>query len=129
MSGTVALSDEDIQDTRRYCGYPVEGALPWRRLYEQGNSAVVDQVIASLTATQITTLQTVYLVNLRVLEAAVPNTTSNLDTAEAAVWKRNPLELQERMNLLAFWQRKLCFFLGVPGGAGIAPLAPAVFVV
>lgn len=120
----MALSVQDIEDTRRFCGYPVTAALFFMDLDLQGYSSMLDTILAGLTPTQQTTLQVNYLAPLRILEAAIATAGDNLDTDKAAVWTHNKTEVADRENLFQITRRKLCFYLGVPGGAGVAPLAP-----
>jgi hypothetical protein len=126
MSGTVSLSSTDLADTRRFCGYPVQAALPFFPTEVQGWSVQLDTILAALTSDQITILQTQYLAPLRLLEPAIISAGANLDTDQAAVWKHNKNEVQDRDNLYMITRRKLAFFLGIPAGDGITPLAPGV---
>lgn len=123
------VSSADAADVKRYCGYPVAASMGAQILPVQGYAQQVDLILSALTADQVGVLQAVYLTNLRLLEADIPGTRDGLDTAKAAVFTRNPAELQERMELFATWRRQLCFFLGVPPGDGIIPLVPGVFVI
>lgn len=123
------LSTVDLDDTRRFCGYPVQSALFYQEVDLTSYSSQLDATLAGLTPNQITILQTQYLEPLRQLEPAIISAGQNLDTDRAAVWFHNKAEVQDRDNLYMITRRKLCFFLGIPAGAGIAPLAPAVFTV
>lgn len=125
----MALSTQDSEDARRYCGYPVQAALFFLDAEFQGYSSMLDMILAALTPGQQTTLQTNYLVPLRILEAAIPTAGDNLDTDRAAVWWHNKSEISDRENLYQITRQKLCWFLGIPAGAGVSPLAPAVFTV
>ncbi|WP_328286201.1 hypothetical protein [Kozakia baliensis] len=58
----------------------------------------------------------VYLVQLSPLEDAVLGASNNLDTDQAAVWKRNPHEVADRVRLFDLWRKRLCGFLGVSPG-------------
>ncbi len=131
---TGPLTSAEVADIRRFAGYPVSGAVLVQLLAVQGDSVALDTVVASLNADQIAALRTVYLTNLYTLEQAIPTTGGGLDVAKAAVYERNPLELQERETLFVSWRQKLCYFLGVNPGAGIfasgtASLVPAAFIV
>ena len=131
MSATMSgpLTSLEVNDIRRFCGYPVQSSVYYQDPQLLGWSQTLDQIILLLTADNITIIRTIYLVNLRLLELDIPGVRANSDTEQAAVWKRNPMELTERMGLYGEWRRQLCFLLGVPAGAGIRPLAPAVFTV
>lgn len=131
MSGTNTgpLTSLEINDIRRFCGYPVQSSVYYQDPVLLGWSQTFDQIIALLTADNITIIRSVYLTNLRLLESDLPAVRDNSDTEKAAVWSRNPMELVERMNNFMYLRRALCFFLGIPAGAGVVPLAPAVFTV
>ena len=61
-----------------------------------------------------------YLATLNALEAAVPLASDNLDSDSAAVWTHNRGEVKDRLALLDEWRRRMCGFLGVPPGDGLA---------
>lgn len=132
MSGTVAtrpLTATEKTDTRRFAGYPVTAALVSQEYGVQGDSATLDLILAALSDDQITTLRNVYLTPLRTLEADLFAVRANLDTAQAAVWYHNANELADREALFASLRRRMTFYLGIPAGAGVMPLAPAIFTV
>lgn len=60
-----------------------------------------------------------YIGTLNTLEAAIPASSDNLDTSEAAVWSRNQKEVFEREHLYDGWRERLCAFLGLPPGPGL----------
>ena len=60
-----------------------------------------------------------YLVTLHSLEAAVPRSSENLDTDQAAVWTHNRDEIRDRAYLFDGWCRRLCGFLGIPAGPAL----------
>ena len=60
-----------------------------------------------------------YLDTLVSLENAVPLSSENLDTDQAAIWTRNREEVRDRVGLLDGWRRRLCGFFGVPSGPSI----------
>ena len=60
-----------------------------------------------------------YIGTLNTLEAAIPASSDNLDTSEAAVWSRNQKEVFEREHLYDGWRGRLCAFLGLPPGPGL----------
>ena len=106
----MSLSDAEKTDTRRYCGYaPASAATHGLLEYRLLNLSVSETAVART-----------YLATLRTLEAAIPATGANLETRQAAVWTRNPEELEERTRLFDGWRRRLCGFLGVPSGADLA---------
>ena len=114
----MAFSPADLSDARRFCGYPVEGAVTAQGLDVQGNSATLDVVLTGLGSTDVATTQAM-LVGLRQLDADMQAMRGPMGTASAAVWKRNPAEAAERAALYMGQRRKLCAFLGVPPGPGV----------
>jgi len=60
-----------------------------------------------------------YLVTLLSLESAIPRSSENLDTDQAAIWTRNREELRDRAKLFDGWRRRLCGFFGVPIGPAV----------
>jgi hypothetical protein len=128
MAGAVApLSSAEIADIQRFCGYPTLASLSFATVTLQAGYIAMSTILASLGVDQITVVRTVYLANLYLLESDIPGVRANSDTEQAAVWHRNPMELQERLQLLSNWRLQLCFFLGVPVGQGIYPYVPGVF--
>jgi len=103
------FTDAQATDIRRYCGYPAYGAGPagfqgWRFFTAYG---LLEFRIANLSDSE-TAVVTNYLATLAQLETAVTDAGSNLGTAAASVWTRNPAELRERMALFDDWRRRLC---------------------
>jgi hypothetical protein len=122
MSGSLATVFTDAQktDIRRYCGYPAYGAgasgfQGWRFFQAYG---LLEFRLNNLSPAEIA-VATNYLATLAMLECAVPDASTRLDTAEAAVWTRNPYEVRERAALFDDWRRRLCAFLGLPPGPGL----------
>lgn len=122
MSGSLALStapftDAEKTDIRRFCGYPAygpgaSGFQGWRFYqafglleFRMNNAAPAElQVVRQ------------YLAQLYPLESAVPTTSDNLDTDQAAVWHHNKNEARDRLRLFDGWRRRLCEFWGLPPG-------------
>ena len=122
MSQTIPASFTDAQktDIRRFCGYPAYGAGPagfqgWRFFQAYG---LLEFRINNLSPAEIAVVAN-YLTTLATLEDAISDAGSRLDTAEAAVWTRNPYEVRERAGLFDDWRRRLCAFLGLPPGPGL----------
>lgn len=114
------LSDNEKIEIRRHCGYPAygnsaSGFSSWR--YYQANG-LLEYRIANLSDGEIVVARR-YLTSLGALEAAIPGSSDNLDTAQAAIWARNANEVQDRERLYDGWCRRLCSFLGLPPGAGL----------
>jgi hypothetical protein len=115
------LTDAEKVDARRFCGYPAYGAAPtgmqsWRYFQMYGQ---LEFRLANLSDPEIAIARR-YLGTLTTLEMAVPATSENLDTDQAAVWTRNKNELPDRIRLLDEWRRRLCGFLGIPAGPDLA---------
>ena len=115
------VSDADKTDARRFGGYPAcgtsaDGNAGWRFYQWYGE---LEYRLANLSASEEAVLGR-YLVTLRALEQAVVDASGNLDTAQAAVWARNPREIADRTALFDDWRRRLCAFLGVPPGRALA---------
>jgi len=106
------ITEAEKTDTRRFCGYP---ALAGQAAHYQ--SAPLEFRLAHLAPAEESVLRT-YLATLRGLEQAIPATGDNLDTAQAAVWTRNPNEVKDRMALFDNWRGRLCAFLGISPGGG-----------
>lgn len=129
------LTDAEKADVRRFCGYPVAGAVVPPE-YAVGSLSLTT-VLAGLLDVSIDTLRSVYLAPLRTMEAAFADSADGLDIKKAAVYERNLGELQERDALFANWRSRLCYFLGVPIGPGAgtgigsesSTNVPAIFVV
>jgi len=115
------LTDQQKTDVRRFCGYPAYGASPsgnigWRFFVAYG---LLEYRMNNLSQAEIAVLVS-YLSTLTQLEAAVPTASDNLDSDAAATWKHNQWEIGDRLRLLDAWRRRLCSFLGVPPGDGLA---------
>ena len=115
------LADADKTDARRFCGYPAfgngaDGNAGWRYFQAYGE---LEYRLANLTTSEEAVLRR-YLATCRSLEQAVLDASNNLDTAQAAIWTRNPAEISDRTTLLDDWRRRLCSFLGIPPGQTLA---------
>jgi hypothetical protein len=119
-SPPTSFTDAQKTDVRRYCGYPAYGASAagfegWRFFQAYG---LLEFRLNNLSVAEIAVAIN-YLATLATLECAVTEAGSRLDTAEAAVWTRNPYEVRERAGLFDDWRRRLCAFLGLPPGPGL----------
>ena len=112
----MALSDAERTDMRRHCGYPVVGGAQGAVFLQY--TGLLEYRMTRLSLSEEAVARQ-YLVAIAGLEAAVPQAGEMLDTAEAAVWKRNPREVRDRTRLLDDWRRRLCGFLGVPPGPAL----------
>jgi hypothetical protein len=112
----------DAQKTavRRFCGYPAYGAGPWGfqgwRFFQA--YGLLEYRLNNLSDAEVAVVLS-YLATLATLECAVTEAGTQLGTAQAAVWTRNPSEVRERTALFEDWRRRLCAFLGVPNGPGL----------
>ncbi|AQS87915.1 hypothetical protein AA101099_1520 [Neoasaia chiangmaiensis NBRC 101099] len=132
MSGTVGFSDAPLAeaektDLRRFCGYPAIGAAAsgegsWRFFTAYGS---FEWRMNNLSVSELVQTRQ-YLSQIYPLETALLNVSAGLDTAEAAVWRRNPDEMRERAALFAMWRRRLCGFLGVPAGPDLGDVSRVV---
>jgi hypothetical protein len=115
------LTDREKADARRFCGYPIYGAAPegfenWRFFKVYG---LLEFRLNNLSDAETTILRR-HLITLTGLEGAIPRSGDNLDTDSAAVWTRNRNEPWDRARLFDDWRRRLCGFLGIPIGPGLA---------
>ncbi len=114
------LVDTELTDARRFCGYPAYGAgasgfQSWRFFTVYGT---LEYRLANLSSSELTVIRS-YLSQLNALETALLSAGSNLDTDQAAVWRRNRSEIGDRDALFTSWRTRLCGFLGVPPGPAI----------
>lgn len=117
----MAFNDAEKVDIRRFCGFPLLGGVPVQafghRFFQQYGT--LEFRLGNMQAAEEQVVRETYLTALRELETDWLGARGSLDTAEAAVWKRNPLELRERRALLEQWGLRLCHFLGVQPGPGL----------
>ena len=117
----MGFTDAERTDVRRFCGYPVYGAAgaaiqSWRFFQVYG---LLEFRMNNLSEPEMVVVRR-YLGTLRSLELAVPRSSENLDTDQAAIWTRNRDEMRDRARLLDGWCRRLCGFFGVPPGPAMA---------
>lgn len=119
----MALTDAQKADVRRYAGYPALGDMPTddSRDYAYGfvSPGVLQTLFHRLNALrpeEETVLINTYLTPLGNLESDIPGARQNLDTAQAAVWKHNAAEIDDRIRLFDEWRRRMCAFIGIPAG-------------
>jgi hypothetical protein len=121
------FSDAEKTEIRRHCGYSAigtgaDGFQNWRFYQAYG---LLEYRLLRLSDSEEAVVRN-YLATLAGLEIAIPASSANLDTAEAAVWKRNEQELADRARLFDDWRRRLCGFLGIPPGPALALSGNAV---
>jgi hypothetical protein len=115
------LTDAQRTDARRFCGYAAYGAgaygnMGWRFYQAYG---ALEYRLSNLSDAELVVI-TNMLATCTALELALVSASDNLDTSEAASWTHNASEIDDRVALLETWQRRLCAFLGLPPGPGIA---------
>lgn len=132
MSGTVtappyaafsaaALSDQEKEDVREFCGYPLYGNgtvifpapwinVQWLALEYRMNSAQPGEYQNIRYK-----LSLLYPLDLAISSASA---TLNVDTA--AVFKRNTNEVRDRTRLFTQYRKRLCDFMGVPPGPNLS---------
>lgn len=112
-----AFSTQDLANIRRMCGYPALGdgnavfAFPWiMRTYQ-----ALEYRLQHMIAPEMATVR--MMVNeLLAAETALWGARNNMDTAQAAVWTRNPNEYRDRRNAWNAQRRDLCGTLGISPG-------------
>lgn len=122
----MALTDQQLADTRRWCGYPLYGTTQPLNAYQDTVymqfgmvTMSLHQRLTSLTAEEEAILVDTYLTKLATLETAITDASDNLDTDQAAVWYHNKNEVSDRIALFRQWRRELCSFLGIAPGPGL----------
>ncbi len=124
------FTDAQLTDIRRFAGYPALGdgnvvfPYPWTmRIYQ-----ALEYRLQHMSANEGAVVVNIYLANLYTLEMAIPGTSQNLDTDQAAVWKHNKNEQIDRDRLFDSWRVRLCNFLGVPKGPNFGGASNALVV-
>lgn len=120
------LTSAQMADARRYAGYPMLADTAVSDTYDWAYGSVYTGVFQTLNhrltnmkPEEETVLINTYLTNLNALESAIPASGADLDTNVAAVWERNPEEVQDRMDLFDQWRRRMCGFIGVAPGPAL----------
>ena len=113
----MGFTDAEKTDIRRFCGYPAYGAAnasvqSWRFFQVYG---LLEFRMNNLSEPEAVVVRR-YLDTLVSFENAIPLSSENLDTDQAAIWTRNREELRDRSRLFDGWRRRLCGFFGIPVG-------------
>lgn len=114
----MAFTEAEKVDIRRFCGYPVRGALPSQMFgyrYFQWYGTL-EYYLNNLSTEEEEVVKTIHLPNLRLLEQALVTASDNLDTDRAAVWYHNKNEVRDRYDLFFRECIRLAYFLGLPEG-------------
>jgi hypothetical protein len=117
----VGFTDAEKTDIRRFCGYPAYGTVnasmqSWRFFQVYG---LLEFRMNNLSEPEAAVVRR-YLDTLVSFENAIPLSSENLDTDQAAIWTRNREELRDRSGLFDGWRRRLCGFFGVPVGPAMS---------
>jgi len=112
----MAFTSQEKVDLRRHCGYAVYGNnniqnMGWRYFLRTGQ---FEFIIQQLTLDEENTIRDVYLAKCNQLFDDIYNVRDNTDTAQAAVWYRNPKELKERQDNYFWHCEMLCKMLMGP---------------
>ena len=124
------FTDEQLVDIRRYTGYPVygDGAVVFPYPWLLRTYLALEYRMQHISQSEGLVVVNTYLANLTMLETAIPTTSDNLDTDQAAVWTHNRNELRDRSALFDSWRKRLCNFLGVPPGPNFGGCSTALVV-
>lgn len=120
------LTDQQMADTRRYAGYPMlaDTKADDSRDFAYGFVSpgvwqTLQHRLTNMRPEEESILINTYLTNLATLEAQIPASGADLDTNVAAVWERNPRQVEERTALFDNWRRRMCAFIGVAPGPAL----------
>ena len=121
------FTDDQKVQIRFYCGFPAYGVAPLANFWMRSTwvDGQVEFVMRALAPDEEDKVINYYLPNLNQLETDIYNVRLNSDTAQAAVWYRNPLELQERIQNYTWWRQALCRFIGSYYGPDLARMTVA----
>ncbi|SCU75528.1 putative phage protein [Cupriavidus necator] len=122
----MALTAQQLADVRRYAGYPLladsvvddsrDFAYGW---VSPGVWQTLSHRLTNLRPEEESILINSYLTKLATLETAITDAGANLDTEQAAVWKRNANEVRDRASLFDQWRRRMCDFIGIAPGPSL----------
>lgn len=122
----MSFTEAEKTDIRRLCGFPPIGTLvlsgapigvnPLNYRFQVND---FENRLRGLTVTEEASARAT-LVETLAIEASMFTMNSGLDIDHAAVYKRNPLEMQERLQLLGWYRQKLLTVLGAVAGPGMA---------
>lgn len=115
--GSVALTDAEKTEVRRFCGYPSYGAnnsqiQSWRFNQQYG---FLEFRMVNASASELQVIRQ-YLTQLWAMEAALPSIGGTLGVDTAGPFKRNASEQSERYRMLDTWRRRFVAFFGVAPG-------------
>ena len=122
-----SLTDAQLVDCRRFCGFPLFGGQPVQafgyRFFQWYGT--LEFRMNNMDPAE-TVVLTNYLTQLNLLETAIYGTSANLDTDVAAVWTHNKNEQRDREALFDSQRRRLCAFFGIPPGPGLKAVSSGI---
>lgn len=126
-----SFTDQQLADIRRFCGFPAaaNGSVLFPAPWVNVQYLALDYRLQTLSTTEGGIVINTYLTNLYNLENDIVGVRTNMETEQAAVWKRNKNVLKDRIQLFDEWRRRLCDFMGIQPGPGLADVGGVSFVV
>lgn len=120
MADKYQFEEDKLVQLRRFCGYPMYGAernsaSPWFGTHFFERWGVFEYRISNLTQAEGSAVDA-HIEQLVDLEAAILAATKTLIVDQAAVFKRNPAEMKERVAIYENWRHRLCALIGVSAG-------------
>ena len=112
----MSFTNAELVAIRKFCGY---GVRTQAGLTFDGEYSNLEYRLTRMDTDEEDQVRVSYLANLQSYEDAILTAGDNMDTAQAAVWTRNPKEMQERTALYNGLRVRLCAYLGVAPGPGI----------
>ena len=114
------LSDAQKVDVRRYLNFPLFGGVPVQAFGQRFFQwyGTLEFRMGNMSAAEEGVVTGIFLANLNQLESDLFSVRANVDTEQAAVWKRNAQEFAERRAIFEYWQARLGEFFGMPPRAG-----------
>ncbi|MEQ1694775.1 MAG: hypothetical protein ABL901_02945 [Hyphomicrobiaceae bacterium] len=111
------FTDAEKVKLRRFMGYPAYGEgnnqfQSWRYFTSYGT---LEFKFNHMTADEEAETRS-FLTRIQTLYDDIFGARANMDTASAAIWTRNPIEVAERRALYDMQRSELCNFLGQPRG-------------
>jgi hypothetical protein len=111
----MAFTNAERVSIRKFCGYCVRTTVGLTLEGEYGN---MEYRLDVMDDDEVAEVRTSFIVKLQTLEDGILGSADNMDTQQAAVWTRNPKEMQERTSLYNALRIRLCGYIGVvPGPA------------
>jgi hypothetical protein len=112
----MAFTNAELVAVRKFCGYGVKTIVS---LTLEGAYGNMEYRLNVMDADEVAMVRTSFLSSLQDLEDGILTSASNMDTQQAAVWTRNPKEMQERTALYNGLRHRLCAYIGVAPGPGL----------